>query len=66
MTAGFGAARWPVPGGQIPWKGVDQLAHVHLFWPRWTVQCTTCQSFHFLRRFLAIPYYPFLVPYYSG
>lgn len=48
MTARFGAARWPVPGGQIPWEGVDQLAHVTLFWPRWTVQCTPCQSSHLL------------------
>jgi hypothetical protein len=44
MTAGFSAARWPVSGAQIPWKGMDQLAHVSLFWSRWTVQCTLCQS----------------------
>ena len=48
MTARFGAARWPVSGGQIPWKGVDQLALVPLFWPRWTIHCTACQSSHFL------------------
>lgn len=42
MTARFSAARWPVSGAQIPWKGVDQLAHVTLFWPRWAVQRTPC------------------------
>jgi hypothetical protein len=48
MTARISAARWPVSGRQIPWKGVDQLVHVALFWPRWAVQCTPCQSFHLL------------------
>ena len=63
MTARFGAAFWPVCDRQIPWEGMDQLAHVLLFCPRWTVQCPPCDPNSCLRRFPVIPYYFFLVPY---
>lgn len=41
-TARFGVARWLVSRHQVPWEGMDQLAHVPLLCSRWTIQRTPC------------------------
>lgn len=44
----FSSSRWLVPGHQILWKGMDQLATVPLLHSRWPLQRPSCKSLFLL------------------